>query len=278
MIYQVSTSSPVPGGTGALKEGIIYFTSDYSMFKKQAGNRPLETSGLKRLELSIEENGPLFKHCPIKINKNLEVLDGQHRLNKAEEHNLPIYFELVDGDLKTTQGINQTGAGPWKSQSFLHSQIELGNEEYKKYKEFQERFKLGDNVCQVLLSGKRGIGTNIPEFKQGKFKIVDYSSKVLKAEKFEKIRKILMSHSEVGVKRIVNKRDFQYAIFDALDHPSFDFERMIKKLQVFLSAKGPHPFTTCKNSTQSFKRLLAEVYTYKAGFKEKGGTIEGIFG
>jgi hypothetical protein len=277
MIYQVSTNSPVPGGTGALKEGIIYFTSDYSMFKKQVGNRPLETSGLKKLEQSFQEYGPMLKHCPIKINKNLEVLDGQHRLKKAEEHGLPIYFELVDGDLQTTQAINQTGAGQWKSQSFLYSQIEQGNEDYKKYKEFQERFKLGDNVCQVVLSEIRGIGTVMPEFKRGKFKIVDYPGKILKAEKFEKIRKILISHSEVGVKRIVNKRDFQYAIFDALDHPSFDLERMIKKLQVFLSAKGPHPFTTCKNSTQSFKRLLAEVYTYKAGFKEKGGPTEEIF-
>ena len=277
MIYQVSTSSPVPGGTGALKEGIIYFTSDYSMFKKQAGNRPLETSGLKRLELSIEENGPLFKHCPIKINRKLEVLDGQHRLKKAEEHSLNIYFEVVDGDLKTTQGINQIGAGAWKSQSFLHSQIELGNEEYKKYKEFQERFKLGDNVCQVLLSGKRGIGTVMPEFKAGKFKIDSYPDKVLKAEKFEKIRQVLKSHSDEGVKRIAAKRDFQYAIFDALNHSSFDFERMIKKLQIFLSAKGSYPFTTCKNSTQSFKRLLAEVYTYKAGFKEKGEENEEIF-
>lgn len=271
-IYRVSDGSEVSGGISSCIPGYIYYTKNYSAFKKQLGNRAIKQGGLKKLEKNVKEKGPKFHLNPIQINRQGEILDGQHRKEVAEKLEHEIYFMVGDGDLSDTQAINLPAAGKWDADDYMDSYIQKGYEVYKTYKEFQRQFGFGHNICQVILMNVRGIGTVSPLFKEGGLFIYDYEKAVTKAEMLKSLTKILKSNPEVS--RVSDKREFQYALLDLFEHPKFDLTRLIKKMQIFLQARGPYSLTTCPNREKSFKERLLEIYNYKAGHKEKMNLID----
>ncbi len=66
-------------------------TKEYSKFKHLKGNRPIQKYHLKKLKQSIEKDNCLNLH-PIIVNKNFEIIDGQHRLEVAKQLDLDIFF------------------------------------------------------------------------------------------------------------------------------------------------------------------------------------------
>jgi len=78
------------------KEGKILITYDYEIFKRMRGNRILNNSHVKNLVKSMKEK---YLPQPILVNKDMEIIDGQHRFAAAEELNLPIHYLIIDGEL-----------------------------------------------------------------------------------------------------------------------------------------------------------------------------------
>lgn len=66
----------------------IYETTDYDAFTLLDFNR--DAKPRKDLLDALDENGRFYEH--IIVNKDLEVLDGQHRLLSAKLKNKPITF------------------------------------------------------------------------------------------------------------------------------------------------------------------------------------------
>ncbi len=66
-----------------LETKIVYKTFDLEQFKPLHGNRQVNFAHVKRLVDSIKDNGYLLN--PITVNKNNEVIDGQHRLEAAKQ-------------------------------------------------------------------------------------------------------------------------------------------------------------------------------------------------
>lgn len=97
--------------------GYVYETDDYDMFKKMDGNRNVEKIG--KLKTSMRKNG--FMNCPVLINENGEVSDGQNRIESAKELNIPVKFVVQSGiRLSHTVALN-TGQKNWSAKNFLHS-------------------------------------------------------------------------------------------------------------------------------------------------------------
>lgn len=69
-------------------------TSNYTQFKKLEGNRTLDPNNLKNLETAIKKSNYL-KYHPIIVNKDMYVIDGHHRLQVAENLDVPVYY-LID--------------------------------------------------------------------------------------------------------------------------------------------------------------------------------------
>jgi len=67
-------------------------TTDYSQFQFYATNRK---TIIDDLVASIKKEN-MLESFPILVNKDLYVIDGQHRLKAAMELNLPIYFIISD--------------------------------------------------------------------------------------------------------------------------------------------------------------------------------------
>lgn len=69
----------------------ILKTTDYSIFKNVNFNRDRKKSHILRIKKTIQKENLLHLH-PILVNENMEVIDGQHRLEAAKELALEIYY------------------------------------------------------------------------------------------------------------------------------------------------------------------------------------------
>jgi hypothetical protein len=65
-----------------------YFeTTEYTKFKKARGNRPVDEGHVKQLKKLIAEKD---LYDPIRVNKDMEVIDGQHTLQARKELDLKV--------------------------------------------------------------------------------------------------------------------------------------------------------------------------------------------
>lgn len=102
----------------------VYETADLSKFKQLKGNRPVKIS--KALRDSIAKRGVLTE---IKVNRKMEVIDGQHRLAVARELGLPITYTFDDSDIDVAE-LNSTSKS-WKVEDYIHKYAESGYQSYK---------------------------------------------------------------------------------------------------------------------------------------------------
>ena len=73
-----------------------YFeTTDYSKFKKARGNRPVDAAHVAQLKRFIADKD---LYDPIRVNKNMEVIDGQHTLQARKELDLKVPYIIINSD------------------------------------------------------------------------------------------------------------------------------------------------------------------------------------
>lgn len=81
---------------------VIYETYDYNKFHPMKQNRGTATeTGTKRRKLvSILKLMETDKYVPelgtIRVNKNLEIIDGHHRLQALKMYKLPVRYEIIE--------------------------------------------------------------------------------------------------------------------------------------------------------------------------------------
>ncbi len=73
----------------------FFETTDYSKFKKTRGNRPVDPSHVAHLKKLIEEKD---LYDPIRVNRNMEVVDGQHTLEARKQLDLKVPYIIMDSD------------------------------------------------------------------------------------------------------------------------------------------------------------------------------------
>jgi len=113
----------------SVADQVIYKTHDPLMFKKIIGNRPISEGNFRNLRAKVNQMN-LLHLFPVVVNKDLAVIDGQHRLRVAAELGLPIYFTIeADADIETTREVNTVGCN-WTTVDFLNNFIEQGVKTY----------------------------------------------------------------------------------------------------------------------------------------------------
>lgn len=133
----------------------IYVTQDYGMFKKIIGNRDVKSNHVAQLTRKISRKNRLSTN-PMNVNEYAGVIDGQTRLRSAEILKAPIYFTISEGDgLDEVQVLN-SGTKTWSTYDYLDSYIVTGHEEYKRFKDFIERFQLAIEGGFVLIGNNNG--------------------------------------------------------------------------------------------------------------------------
>lgn len=176
-----------------MKQPEIQTTSNYKLFRHLKGNRQIVKNKITNLQKSYESGLNLFPFCPILVNKDNYVIDGQHRLETCKLLKIPVFYMVIENF--TLLQIAQLNAisTKWKMSDYFNCFIENGNSDYKILEMFKDKYSISMNIAaQLLMNGSvmdqgGGIGDS---FKNGGFKVKFQ-------DKAEKIMKFVFAYQDI---------------------------------------------------------------------------------
>lgn len=232
-------------------DGVIYKTKKYEIFKKQVGNRIVKPCDFEAILLKIQSRN-LLKYFPVLVNKDFEIIDGQHRVEVAKAEKLTVFYMMVpDADLVTTRDINVTGK-KWSKQDFLNSYIELGNEHYIELAKF---IKDTGNIYTIstaiyLFTGANG-GHATTGFNEGTFEITRLGRK-----QANEIHDIITMFEQVG-ERLTSFTHFIRCVRSMhLKNVNVKWERLVEKC-----CSNINVIKSLPNCSKKVKGILEEIYS-----------------
>lgn len=106
-----------------------YETNDYDSFKKLKGNRDLhEKAKINALMASFKKYG--WIGAPVIVNENMEVIDGQNRIEACRILGIPVQYQIIKGlGIKDCITLN-TNQENWDTDDFVYSYATQGLEDY----------------------------------------------------------------------------------------------------------------------------------------------------
>ena len=236
----------------------FFETRDYSMFKKVRGNRPVDEAHVKQLKKLIAEKDLMD---PIRVNSNIEVVDGQHTLQARKELGLPVPYIIINSDDPLDVARLNQGRKNWSLDHFLGHHCARGKMDYKICKSKMQQWGLpvAETIILLLKISSRysTIGTT---FKEGNFKIpaggIEHCDRI--GGQLNSLKKYLIGidNSDRRIKRQIITA---YIIADR--HPKWQYERFKTALKS-KSAWLLHG-TTSKDYINIFQKI------YNAGRKPK---------
>lgn len=147
----------------------IQETQDYTLFRRIKGNRIVSQPHVKRLLEAIKNDPEAITYNPVIVNENMEIVDGQHRLEAIKKLELPVYYiQVNDLGLSTVQKLNSLSK-MWSPMDYAKSFAENGNEDYRIYIDFKVKFKFNHDVLMRYLALDTPMTGSL--FKQGKFTV-----------------------------------------------------------------------------------------------------------
>ena len=204
----------------------IYFSSDYSAFKHVTGNRDIKDSKIKKLIRAIKAGHDYLPQCPILVDEDYNIIDGQHRFYLCKQLKVPIhYIKIKKGGIKEITILNSNNDS-WSNNDFLNCYCDMQIEDYKNLHDFKlSNHKFGISMCVALLyhgnSTRGGVTMNI--FRDGLFKI----------RYLEKAKLIVqMCCDYQGYIDFPFRAEFVDALLKAMGSGKYDHEEMKEQLKL----------------------------------------------
>jgi hypothetical protein len=211
------------------EEGQVYKTTDYSIFKYIDSNRVVNKHHVQELILSMERYPDLIPKNPILVNENMEIIDGQHRLQAASTLHSPIYFTIANNTTVETAQLMNRLQRSWQLMDFARSYAKNNDnpERAKVYKSFialSEEF--GTPTTTLIQFCEQATRHNATAaFREGNLKLVDIDTTRMwlgmAQEVEEKVDPLILRHS---------RSNFLGALFIIFRNSKYDHERMLRKL------------------------------------------------
>jgi hypothetical protein len=157
----------------------VYITYDLTKFKLLKLNRDINETNKNKIKKAILLNGNLIKDNPILVDKDGNVVDGQHRLKAISEINNdpkndveePIAYMIQQNDSSTLmQDLNSISRNwtlnDWKEYYVCKNRETGAYKPYVEYKRLQELYPFKDNaLCLILEADRTKIRTGELKFK-----------------------------------------------------------------------------------------------------------------
>lgn len=201
-----------------------YITRDYSVFKYLSGNRDINLHNVNNIVKNVLDNGLL--PTIVIVNENMEVIDGQHRIEAFKQLNLPVEFQIRKGlGLKDCIAYN-VSSKKWETIDYINSYAERGIEDYITLKKCVDEYpSFSPSTLATILLGKgaQGDAVSVP-VKNGKFKIKGNINQIISKLNF------LDSVQEYIVVR--GRKDIVIRVLaSVIDLEVIDQDRMAEQLQ-----------------------------------------------
>ena len=231
----------------------IIATKDYDQFSFREENRSIIESHVKSLMFRIEMKNMLHLN-PIIVNQDMEVVEGQHRLEAAKRLQVPIYY-VIDDSFKPSDIITlNTGRKNWSTEDYLNFYVAQGYEEYQKLQDFMKEFKITKVRHAMLWQGKNA--RNYLEFKNGQYKFEitpDLKKSFVNADLFLKILRDI----NFRPKSILKNNLFLLAIKKFFTSPFINSEFFFDQFE-----KVPHFLRMC-TTVEEYLQCLAAIHNYR---------------
>jgi len=231
----------------------IESTNDYTRFVYDVRNRPIDRRHVEELFYAIEENNLLEDFpivCEMRDDGTLVVLDGQHRLEAAKLHEVPIYYK-VSRRMKFSDvtSVNNSTMG-WTNLAYLHRWVRDSRLQYLRFKKFIDdnphvRFDYAITLC---MQGNANVVRD--SFRNGTY---EFNNKEL-AEKVAAYAKDFEKYAP----SFYRSKHFQVALRTLALNPRYDHSIMMRKLE-YLSTR----LRKCADS-YSYVEMLLDIYNFKA--------------
>ena len=226
-------------------------TNDYSIFKTIDGNRQVQQKNVNNLIQSMKEK---LLMCPIIVNEDNEVIDGQNRLQALKLLKLPVYYLPVKGyGIREVQMLN-TYQKDWGINDFMDCYSKEGRNNYILYKQFYTKWKFNHQESMNLLIGEINNRDVYYAFRQGTFTVKSYQEAERKAQKIK-----LVSEYYAGYKR----RSFVQALLYCFQNDEYNHAKLIQKLR-YQSTK----LVDC-TTTDAYLSLIEDIYNFKSKMSDR---------
>jgi hypothetical protein len=245
---------------------VVYTTTNLNIFKfMDDGNRPVDKKHVNQLKDRLSEK---YLRTIIKVNDNMEIIDGQHRYSAIKELNeenekkgLPLMS--IEFIICKNYGIEECCQYNGKSKNWSNKNITEGGksldiEEYKIYDKFVKEFNLPHNVTVGLLTGITTNAKNSDEFKNLKLEIKDVNESLDNANKIIDI----VNTGVIPIGRADQPISvFGLALLDILMVDGYDHNRMVRKCKEYVEREG----RSLRRLTNITEPLIEfeEIYNYK---------------
>jgi hypothetical protein len=227
---------------------VLEHTKNYSNFKFDKTNRPIDEEHVEQLFDAINENN-LLHLFPIIVSTDGYIRDGQHRIKAAEALDVPVYY-IVSNDMRIEDVPRVTArVSKWTAEEYLHHYVARNSPEYVKLRDFVDEYPFLSVTRAIKLCG-HSQGKNLMDtFRDGTFQANDmrFARKVARA---------LLDFKEAGI-NFYDQGRFVDAIANLIANAEYDHERMKAKLE-YLSYK----VVKCPD-IPTYIQMLNEIYNYK---------------
>ncbi len=231
-------------------------TTNYEIFKKQTTNRPIRKENVDKILSSITNKNMLHLR-PIIVNKDMEVIDGQHRLEAAKKLNLDLYYVVHEESDDYDMILLNNNQKRWTLYDYLNYYCEKGHPEYLSFKEFLSSTTWIDITSCLTIIGKNN-GLEWRKFKEGKLEFKkSYEVNATKVMFIEEIIKVIKNTLVTRNKKPFSGTRFIAALGFLCSQDEFDMDLFCKKLQGRLDCL--HACAT----TEGYLQMLKGIYNYR---------------
>jgi ParB-like nuclease domain len=231
---------------------MIQKTKNYSMFKFRDDNREKGVcpAHVKLLIESIKKNN-LLDMCPILVNSDMEIVNGQHRVKAAEALGVDIYYEINER-LTGTDIILMNTNKNWSNPDILNYYVKNHYPEYMKLDQFLKHNNVSLKIGLSLLLN--GLHDELFKFKHGEFVFDDSlvgNSIETCWETIHFIRKIN------GQSFYTNTARFWKPMVRLFRNEHFDLNKWRSNLRQHIDKFFP------RANTQGYVKLIQDTYNWK---------------
>lgn len=219
----------------------VYVTTNYQMFNFSKFNRNVFLTD------DFLEQAKQGFISPIIVNKNMTVIDGQHRLSACQQLGLPVEYIIKQGLNEDDIVRMNTVQKPWKLINYIEAYANEGKEEYVKLinlinnKDYYQSVAI---ISQIAFNSNTPRGM-IKAIQEGTFKFYNYNKTV----EFLGYLKLFKEKT-----RIPYRSNLSRALYTLFTCKKINMDTLIKK--VISTALNEELIVKSPNYSECLKELL----------------------
>jgi len=229
-------------------------TRDYAIFKSINSNREVDAKHVKKLVAAIRLKNLLHLN-PISVNKEMQVIDGQHRLEAATILQLPIYYVIDSSITNNDIAMLNSNKKNWQLEYYLNFYVVEGKEEYKKLSTFLNKYpKITLTIAIGFFESRTNTKSLLDDFRAGEFRIEN-------GMKAYRIGEILQKLEQYGT--FIYQVSFIRAITTVSSLENFEISVLLHQIE-----QQQRSFVKCIDRKQ-YTDMLLELYNFRRHGKNR---------